>query len=461
MSASSEPSWLAGALRPVTEIRPGEAGTALLLSLNVFLLLSAYYVIKPVREALILALESGAEYKAYMSGVIAVALAFAVPLYARLVDRLPRLRLVVMVTLAFAAQLLLFFVATNVPALRAHLGLLFYVWVGVFNMMVVAQFWAYTNDIYDPERGVRLIPLVALGASLGAAFGSQFAALLIPVVGISPMLVVAAGLLVACAGLFLWVERREGQALHDGHPPVERKTSTSSRLAGRGAFSLVLSDRYLLLIALFSLVFSWVNTNGEYMLGKLIKADALAAVESGRITAAAQGEFIGAAYSRFFFYVNVAGVFLQTFVVSRFVRRFGFQLAFLVLPLIALGNAAVVAVAPLLAILRVGKTVENATDYSLNNTLRQMLWLVTSTEMKYKAKQAIDTFCVRIGDVSSALSIWICASLLAWPVQRFAWVSVALVGVWFVLALAIARARAGREGAAPNGAPALVASVST
>src|SRR5687767_11703630 len=102
------------ALRPFADVRAGEAGTALLLTLNVFLLLSAYYFIKPVREALILVLESGAEYKAYMSGVIAVALLFAVPLYAKLVDRLPRLKLIVGVTLGFAAQLVLFFLAEKI-----------------------------------------------------------------------------------------------------------------------------------------------------------------------------------------------------------------------------------------------------------------------------------------------------------------------------------------------------------
>lgn len=125
MKASPEPPWLARALRPVTEVRQGEAVTALLLSANVFLLLTAYYVIKPVREALILALASGAEYKAYMSGVIAALLLVLVPLYAKLVDRLPRVTLVVGVTLAFAAQLLLFFAAMAVESLRSQLGLVF------------------------------------------------------------------------------------------------------------------------------------------------------------------------------------------------------------------------------------------------------------------------------------------------------------------------------------------------
>jgi AAA family ATP:ADP antiporter len=121
------------------------------------------------------------------------------------------------------------------------------------------------------------------------------------------------------------------------------------------------------------------------------------------------------------------------------------------MPAIALGNALTVAFFPLLSVLRVGKIAENSTDYSLNNTLRQMLWLVTSTEMKYKAKQAVDTFFVRMGDVSSALSVWIFVSLLAFPLGGFAWVSVVLVGVWLALALAIGRTHAKLRGpAAPS-----------
>jgi AAA family ATP:ADP antiporter len=102
--ADDERTTLERLLRVVTDVRAGEGVLSLTLALNVFLLLTAYYVIKPVREALILGMTSGAEYKSYMSAVIALALLFAVPAYARFVDRLPRLRLVVTVTLFFASS---------------------------------------------------------------------------------------------------------------------------------------------------------------------------------------------------------------------------------------------------------------------------------------------------------------------------------------------------------------------
>lgn len=416
-------------------MHPGEAITALLMTLNVFLMLSAYYVIKPVREALILAMASGAEYKAYMSGAIAGLLFLIVPAYDRLVDSLPRIKLVINVTLAFAFMLLLFYAGTQVPSLRDNLGLVFYAWVGVFSVMVVAQFWAFANDLYAKEQGDRLFPMVAIGASVGAAVGSKAANLLIKGLGVPSMLLVAAGLLLGCAGLYWLVEQREKADL----PPDSRRDEQPSSKSKRGGFRLVLSHRYLLLIALFALVYNWVNSNGEYMLSKLIKADAAAAVARGQITAKQLGDTIGAAYADFFFYVNVAGVLLQTFVVSRLVKWLGLSKAFLFLPALAVANAAVVAFLPIVWLVKLGKTAENATDYSLNNTLRQMLWLVTSPDMKYKAKQVVDTFCVRIGDVCSALAVYLTVDVLQFSVQRFAWVSLALGGVWIFLAIAIGK----------------------
>lgn len=447
MTRSTEPAWLARALRLFTDVHPGEAITALLMTLNVFLMLSAYYVIKPVREALILAMASGAEYKSYMSGAIAGLLFLIVPGYDRLVDALPRIKLVISVTLAFALMLVLFFAGTQVPSLRDNLGLVFYAWVGVFSVMVVAQFWGFANDLYEKEQGDRLFPMVAIGASVGAAVGSKAANLLIKGLGVPSMLLVAAGLLVACAGLYWLVERREQAS----QPPDSRKgepPSSKSEGEGKsegngegksGGFRLVLSHRYLLLMALFALVYNWVNSNGEYMLSKLIKADAAAAVARGQITAKQLGDTIGAAYADFFFYVNVAGVLLQTFVVSRVVKWLGLSKAFLFLPALAVANAAVVAFLPIVWLVKIGKTAENATDYSLNNTLRQMLWLVTSPEMKYKAKQVVDTFCVRIGDVCSALGVYLTVDVLQFSVQRFAWLSLALGGVWIFLAIAIGK----------------------
>jgi ATP:ADP antiporter, AAA family len=442
----SEPAWLSRALRPITEVHQGEAVTALLMTANVFLLLSAYYVIKPVREALILAMASGAEYKSYMSAAIALSLFALVPLYGKLVDRLTRTRLLIGVSLAFAAQLLIFCGLATLPTLSSKLGLVFYAWVGIFNVMVVAQFWSFANDLYEKDQGERLFPLVALGGAVGAAVGSKGAERLFKDWGwgVPGMLVLAAALLAACAALYWWIEAREATARERPSQPPPAPAAEPAQ-GKRGGFQLVLSHRYLLLIALFSLIYNWVNSNGEYMLSKLITGEVKAALARHEITKEQYGPMLGAAYGSFYFYVNIACLFLQTFVVSRLVQWLKLPAAFLFLPILALGNAFVFAFVPIVALVKAGKTAENATDYSLNNTLRQMLWLVTSPDMKYKAKQAVDTFCVRIGDVCSALSVYLAVDVLGFSVPRFAWISIVLAGLWLLLAVAIGRLYHGFE----------------
>ena len=468
----------------VTEVKAGEGITALLLTVNVFLLLTAYYVIKPVREGLILAMKSGAEYKSYLSAAIAVSLLFAVPAYARVASRLPKNKLVVGVTLFFASHLALFWVLSKIPAAEQNLGLVFYVWVGIFNMMVVAQFWAFANDLYTQDQGKRLFALVGIGASVGAALGAYVTSFLKDSLGLGiyELLLVSGLLLVGCALLTQMAHARERASAgqRGGEAGGAPAAAVSKEEQGRserdeGAFALVFRHKYLLLIALFSLVFSFVNTNGEYILSVLVKAKAQEAAQAAGIVGDAAvrkftKDFGTTFYGDFFLWVNVIGVALQTFAVSRLVKLGGLRVAFFILPVIALFDSVALLTLPAiltmneLAVLRPAKIAENAADYSINNTVRNMLWLPTTTEMKYKAKQAVDTFFVRMGDVASAALVFAAGERLHWPVRNFAMVNAGLVAVWLVVARSIVREnqaltnRVPADGAEPEAAKVKAAS---
>lgn len=437
------------ALGLITEVRGGEGGTALLLTLSIFLLLMAYYVIKPVREALILAMEDGAEYKAYMGGAIAVALLFAVPAYSAFAKRVPRNRLVVTVTLFFASNLVLFFFASQFAYVREWLGLAFYLWVGIFNMMVIAQAWAFAADVYTEEQGKRLFALIGVGASFGSAIGSFIGGRLAESLGVYQMLLVAAGILVAIAGLFQLIHRRATEEAvetppeeHEDDTPLAEGEKAEKAESEQGPFEMVFKNRYLSLIAIFSVAFTLVNTNGEFILSLLVSDFAEATELAGDLPEGmSRGDFIGAFYSDFFFYVNVIGALVQLFLVSRIVKFGGIHVAFFILPIVALIDATLIGVIPALAIVRIGKIAENSIDYSVNNTVRNMLWLPTTAEMKYRAKQAIDTFFVRMGDVGSAVLVLVLASGFGVGARGFAFVNLAVVAVWIPVALLILRER--------------------
>ncbi len=448
-AAASQKSALEKFLGIFTEVRAGEGVTALLLTLNIFLLLASYYVIKPVREGLILAMESGAEYKSYMSGAIAVALLVAVPAYANFAKKLPRNRLVVGVTLFFLSHLVLFYLLSNIEAAKQYLGPVFFLWVGIFNMMVVAQFWAFANDIYTEEQGKRLFALVGIGASVGAALGSGISKVLIPIIGLEQALLVAAGILGICAALAQVVHVREtskkqevkkqlkitvAASSQDMRDSIEKMKKAKEAQSKAGAFGMVFRYRYLLLMALFSLLFTFVNTNGEYILGGIVSDAAKDMVAAGTLEPDGVGDWIGAWFGDFFLWVNILGVLLQSFAVSRIVKYGGIKLALFFFPVIALLDSFAIALAPLLITAQIGKTAENASDYSVNNTARNMLWLPTTKAMKYQAKQAVDTFFVRMGDVGSALLVGLLAGLLNLATPRlFAVVNIALISGLLVI----------------------------
>jgi ATP:ADP antiporter, AAA family len=420
------------------EVRPGEAGTALLLGLEVFILLTAYYLIKPAREGLILSLAEGAEYKSYSSAAIAALLLVAVPLYGKVTKRFARNRLIVAVTLFFALDLVGFWALDALPGSRDWLGIPFYLWVGIFNMMVVAQFWAFANDIYSVEAGKRLFPLIGLGASIGAATGSRIASWALQFLEVTELLLVAAALLVIAAALVEWVHRRALAAPAAPAEPAEPEEEKSPSRTSNGLV-MVLRDRYLLQMALFSLVFTFVNTNGEYVLSVLMSEAAEAAEAAGELGGVTAEAYIGQMYGRFYFWVNVLGVALQAFLVSRLVKWGGIRLALLFLPVLALGTWSLVVAVPVLGVVWASKTLENASDYSINNTARQMLWLPLPSDVKYNAKQAVDTVCVRLGDVASAVLVFAIADSLELSLRTFAIVTLGLVVVWLVLAARLVR----------------------
>ena len=425
-----------------TDVQGGEGITALLLMVNVYLLLTTYYIIKPVREALILA-GSGAEVKSYSSAAQAILLLVAVPAYARLASRLPRRGLINAVTWFFVACLLGFYLLAKLGV--PNLGVVFFIWVGIFNMMVIAQFWSFANDVYTPEQGKRLFPLVAFGASFGAVSGSVLTGRLIAPFGVEQLLLVAAAILAATLILTNSVDaheraRRRVTAAGASAPRETQATADRSELGNRGAFELVLRHRYLLLIALLMLFLNWVNTTGEYILGRVVERNAADAVTSGLAGGLSEGQYIGKFYADFYSMVNIAGVVLQLFVVSRVLKYLGVRVGLLCMPVIALTGYALLVVYPLLAAVRWVKIAENATDYSLQNTVRNVLFLPTTREQKYKAKQAIDSFFVRVGDVLSAGLVFVGTSILAFETSHFALVNLVLVCIWIVLAVRIGRA---------------------
>jgi AAA family ATP:ADP antiporter len=448
---TAAPGMLDRLLGLFSEVHAGEGGRAFLMLLNVFLILVAYYIIKTVREPLILGTEvpaflqalgitSAAEIKTFASAGQALVLMAFVPAYSWLSSRVSRMKLIVSVTLFFVANILAFAVAVH--AGLSYIGVFFYIWVGFFSLSIIAQFWSYGNDIYSKEAGNRLFPIIGLGATAGSPVGAWVAERLFHA-HVSPhlMLYLAAALLALTLVIYLAVNLGLRDRAGSNVAPVVEEP------LGKGnAFRLVFANRYILLIAVLLIILNIVNTLGEYLLSDLVVAHAadLAAADS----TFDQDAYIGAFYGSYFFWVNVIAVLLQAFVAARLVKRFGLAGVLFALPIIALGAYGFIALGATLIIVRWAKTAENSTDYSLMNTAKHMLWLRTTREEKYKAKQAVDSFFVRIGDLLAAFVVFAGTAWLALDTSGFALLNLGFVVIW--LALAWALVKRNRRLAAPE-----------
>jgi AAA family ATP:ADP antiporter len=423
--------WLERVLSVFADVRAGEGVGVVLLTANVFLLLGAYYLLRPARQALILT-EGGAVVAAYASAAQAVLLLGIVPLYGWLGSRLRRIRLIGATGLFFVANLVLFYAFGRMGARE---GVAFYIWLGIFNVFVVSQFWAFANDLYTEGQGRRLFPLIGVGASLGAWIGASAVAPLVRSAGFTPytlMLTAAAVLLVALSITFI-VNRREA-----ARADAEAKALEREPLGPQGGFELILKDRYLLWIAALTILLNIVNTTGEFLLNRMVETEALARFGADPGMRAESQRYIGSFFGSFNASVSFVGFVLQLFVTSRVMRFMGVRGALFILPVIALVNYSVIAVVPLLALVRIGKVLENSTDYSIQNTIRQALYLPLSREAKYKAKAAIDTMFTRTGDVISAGCV-AAGTAVGLGAVGFAWLNVGLTMVWLAVAGQIAR----------------------
>jgi ATP:ADP antiporter, AAA family len=447
---SARHSLLDHALRLFTEVRPGEGLTALIMFANVFLILCAYYFVKPLRDGWIAASAvegfSSVEVKAYTSFAQSIVLIGAMVLYARLVTRWPRRELITRTTAFCMSNLLIFWMLRHAHVAGA--AIVFYIWVGMFGLFVVSQFWAFAADLYTDERGRRLLPMIAIGATAGAVAGSLITETIVrSAVLDSGALLLAANIPLLGSIVLTAVADARGPTGAGSHPPGQRPPAvprTADDGTHVGVFTLVLRNRYLLAVAGVTLLTHWVSTNGDNLLFRTIQ-DALARdlAARGVVDAEAVRVFVRegttAFYGSYFFWVNLCALVLQAFVVSRLLKYGGFGVILLMLPVIALCGYSAMAFFPLLLVVRVMKTAESCTTYSINNTAQQVLWLPTTAEMKYKAKPAIETSVVRVGDGLAAVTVLIGVRLYALATQSLFIFNVALVVVWLGLGVFVVR----------------------
>ncbi|MBF0263849.1 MAG: hypothetical protein HQL46_01155 [Gammaproteobacteria bacterium] len=433
-----------------TKIYPNEIKLTLSLFFTVFILLMAYYLAKPVRESWlavsVISDLSKIEVKAYSGFLQSIVLIALLPLYSKLFDRLPRGKLLVNVNLFFILLFPVFwvlrpgFLSEQIP----FSGVAFYIWIGIFAVFVIAQFWSFAADLYDEDSGKRLFPLIALGATSGAVVGSMLSAYLLKDMAFDSydmLLIAPIPLLIGTLSIY-YIDRNITEHSKEyaiaSSTPIHSQNSNSS-------WKIILNNRYLFLIAVFIFLLNLVTTNGENILFAAIQESiaqehnfsALSIEEGNRILKNSTAEF----YSRMYFWVNLISMILQAFIVSRILLYGGVAGILLIPPFVSLASYAAMSSVSGLSVLSVAKTAENATNYSITNTARHILWLPVTREALYKAKTTIDTMCVRFADGFAALTVIVGTRALSLNTQHFFIFNMVIIIVWVYIAVLIIRER--------------------
>ncbi|MBK6513049.1 MAG: MFS transporter [Polyangiaceae bacterium] len=399
-------------LQLLVDVKASEVAPMVVSALWIFLAITAYYIIKPIRgetlQKLILV-----DNKPKALVLTTIFIGFFAYFYGKVVSRIERKRLIVTTYLIFIGCIGAF--AGVMPHANWVTGYIFFVWVSTFSVMVVSQFWALQADVWTKEEGTRLFGFIGLGTVSGGIAGT-FVTAMAKGVATWKLLLASAGILVVCLGLSLYILAFATKKPHDppkpdlppsdGEPKDVKPPDGSSGVAkppdtpkASNAIAMVLSSPYLRLIAAMTLILNLVNSNNEWILDKLFSK-------------MGDGD-ARTFYADFYLWQNIFAAAIQFLLTGPIQRHFGARVALLFLPLVGMLGGSAFLLIPTLAVIRLQKIAENATDYSIQSNTREFLYLPTSKIEKYAAKNVNDTFVVRTGDLLAAGSIEIAKLLLA------------------------------------------------
>ncbi|WP_214510411.1 NTP/NDP exchange transporter [Pseudomonas brassicacearum] len=365
------------------ELRPALCGFLLFLCL-----FTGYFMLRPIRESMGIA--AGVENLQWLFTATFLVMLAAVPLFAWLSSRVPRLRLIDWVYGFFGFNLLMFVELFQFQPDSVWLARVFYVWISVYNLFVVSVAWSLMADVFDSEQAKRLFAFIAAGASVGGLLGPTLSALLIGPLGASGLMLLAALLLGATLvlkrALMRW--RETGGAGRPGAAPTQ---SPRQPLHGNpfSGLTAVLRSPYLLGIAGFVVLLATVSTFLYFEQARLVAEHYPDRQTQVRI------------FGTIDIIVQAGALLSQLFITGRIAPRLGVRALLAVVPLLMCIGFLGLALAPGFALLAAVMIVRRIGEYAFVRPGREMLFAPLDAESKYTAKNFIDTVVYRAGDAMS------------------------------------------------------------
>jgi AAA family ATP:ADP antiporter len=361
-------------------------------------MLAAYYMLRPVRDAMGIA--GGIENLKVLFLVSFAATLLVVPLYGWACTHVSRSRFVPWISLILTAMIAVFHAVFRQTGDEppAWVAQAFFVWVGVFNLFVLSVYWSFMTDLLSPDQASRLFGFLAAGGSAGAVAGPAATALLAERFGIDGLLLCAGGLLLATVAAVQYLLHWERVSPASPHKSPDGPMQTDEPIGGNplAGLSLLAGSRYLLGIGFFVLLFTAVGTFMYMEQAELLRDSVASSAERTRLLAAVD------------LTVNALCIPFQILVTGRLVTRFGLTLVLMAVPVFMVGAFLALVAVPSLAVLLAVQVLRRAGDYAVTRPARELLFTALPKESRFKAKNVIDTVVYRGGD---AVNAWLYALL--------------------------------------------------
>ena len=374
-------------LRRILKIQPGEAKALIWAFAYFFFLLCAYYILRPLRDEMGVA--AGVGHLQWLFTATFFVMLAATPAFGAVVQRLPRRRFIPWVYRFFAISLILFWLLLRLDIERVYVARALFVWVSVFNLFVVTVFWGFMSERFGYERGRRLFGFIAAGGTAGALLGPLITAVAVVPLGPAQLLLISALLLevaTRCAGALDRVSLPTDPA--EAPEPADQ----ADRALGGGAWgglTEILRSRYLMLICAHVALLSLTSTFLYFQQAAIVAGAFDSPAERTRVFALIDLS------------VGLSTLAVQLLLTGRLLSRFGAGVALAALAAVTAAGFALLAVAPVLAVIIGFQAAKRATEFALANPARETLFTVVPREQMYKAKSFIDTTVFRGADAAS------------------------------------------------------------
>ena len=416
-AVDNSPSWFARLLKLVADVEPAEVRAVLISFVYFFFLMASYFILRPLRDTM--GTIYGVDHlQELFTGTFIVSFIVA-PLYAGFASRIRLATFLPWVYGVIALSMVGFYFAFAAHENSRFVAAAFYIWLSTFNLLTISVFWSMMADIFSSPQAKRLFGFIAAGGTVGTIAAPAFIAFFVKTVGTDMLLLISAAgfLITAILVKVLEAEKRRFAALD----AEAQKTSLDKRLGGNpfDGFVLLFKSPYLLMIALFLLLMTWISTVMYFQLGDLISHQF--ASKSARTQAYATIDLL----------TNSIAVLIQLFGTGRFIKRFGVRAGLLINPVIMVLAFLAVAFSPVLMVLGGVQVLRRFAEYAVAKPSRDMLFTVVDQQAKYKAKNVIDTVVYRFGDLTSS---WLSHLILPFGVAGLAIFGAVISVAWFPIA---------------------------